>query len=159
MKTLLADPVKCTACRQCEIVCSVQKTGVSNPNRSPIRVIKREDRGLNIPVHCQHCIDAPCVKACPKEAIVRDNHMDRITINQALCVRCQMCVSACPFGAVDFDKEKKKIFKCNLCNGEPQCVAHCPEEAIQYIDIAKAVYPQKREAAFRLFGSKGIPMK
>jgi len=33
-----------------------------------------------------------------------------------------MCVTACPFGAMSFDSIGKKVIKCDLCDGDPQCV-------------------------------------
>jgi len=149
-KILVVDPEKCNGCRQCEIVCSVKHSGVSNPSRSPIQVIKRENEDFNIPVCCQHCVDAPCISVCPKEAITRDEELNRVLVNRGLCVSCQKCVSVCPFGAVEFDKIKRIIFKCDLCGGDPECVYFCESQAIEYVEDFKAQHQQKRQAAERL---------
>ena len=71
-KMLVMDPEKCTGCRLCEIVCSVKHTGVSNPARARIHVIKWDNEGFYMPMRCQQCKDAPCKAACPKDAIYLD---------------------------------------------------------------------------------------
>lgn len=149
-KIITVDPEKCTGCRQCEIVCSVKHRGVSNPSRSPIQVIKRANDGLHVPVTCQHCVDAPCMSACPKEAIEQDTVLNRVVINQGLCVTCQRCVSVCPFGAVEFDEVTRTIFKCDLCGGDPECVHFCEAGAITYTEDVQTQAQQKRQAAARL---------
>jgi Fe-S-cluster-containing dehydrogenase component len=43
-----------------------------------------------------------------------------------------MCILACPFGNIHFDKINMVSRKCNLCNGEPNCVSFCISGALQY---------------------------
>jgi Fe-S-cluster-containing hydrogenase component 2 len=33
---------------------------------------------------------------------------------------------------------EKRVMICDLCGGDPQCVAHCPERAIQYVSPEEA---------------------
>jgi len=53
------------------------------------------------------------------------------------------CVSACPFGAPQFDYEQHRASKCNMCytrlqnNLQPRCVESCPTEALQIIDFSQ----------------------
>lgn len=152
-KMLIVHPHKCTACRQCEVVCSVKQTGVSSPCLSPIKVLKRENQGLNIPVHCQQCQDAPCKQVCPQEAISYDEKLSRVWINQALCISCQMCIAACPFGALEFNPLKRLVFKCDLCAGKPLCVDFCEVQAITYREDYQINYEQKECAASRLLAA------
>jgi carbon-monoxide dehydrogenase iron sulfur subunit len=146
-KILIADPKKCTGCRSCEIVCSLGRTGVSNPARARIRVINWQNKGLFLPVSCQHCEDAPCRKACPQEAISRDAALDRVVTDYSKCVGCRTCVYACPFGAMKFDADRGRPFKCDLCGGEPLCVAICEDKALAYADPTAVPYPRAREMA------------
>jgi Fe-S-cluster-containing hydrogenase component 2 len=95
-KILTVDPEKCTGCRNCELVCSVRHNGVSNPSLARIQIVKWEDIGVYIPMSCQQCEDAPCMAVCPKDAIYRDEDLERIRINHELCIGCKMCVAACP---------------------------------------------------------------
>jgi len=59
--------------------------------------------------------------------------MKTVVIDGERCIGCGKCVGACPFGAMLFDKQKKKAFKCELCEGEPACASMCPTEAILFI--------------------------
>ena len=150
-KTLYIDHQKCTGCRLCELVCSVSHDGISNPARSRIRVMKWEAEGLFIPMSCQQCQDAPCMAVCPMKAISRDEEMGLVSIDYNACIGCRTCIGACPFGAMSFHLKEKQVFKCDLCDGEPQCVEWCPEEALDY--TTKDVLSQKarRTAVKKLF--------
>lgn len=149
-KFLIIDPEKCTGCRQCEIVCSVKHVGVSNPGRSSIYVIKRNNEDFYIPVHCQHCEDAPCIELCPREAISRDEKLNMVMVNKGLCIGCRKCIAVCPFGAVTFDTIKSEIVKCDLCGGDPECVHFCESGAIEYLEEYKIKLVQARQAASRM---------
>jgi len=146
-KILIADPKKCTGCRSCEIVCSLGRTGVSNPARARIRVINWQNKGLFLPVSCQHCEDAPCRKACPQEAISRDAVFERVVIDYSKCVGCRTCVYACPFGAMKFDADRGRPFKCDLCGGDPLCIDACDDNALAFSDPGSQHYPRIREMA------------
>ncbi len=146
-KVLIADPKKCTGCRLCEVACSVKHARVSNPARSRIRVMNWGNADRFLPVSCQHCEDAPCLKACPQEAISRDAGLGSVVIDYARCVGCRTCFYACPFGAMQFDGERGRPFKCNLCDGEPLCVEICADNALAFKDPAAIQYPRAREMA------------
>ena len=60
-----------------------------------------------------------------KEAISRDADRLRTVIDYNLCVGCRMCVYACPFGAMGFDADRGRPYKCDLCGGDPLCVKFC----------------------------------
>ena len=146
-KVLIADPEKCTGCRACEIACSVKHAHVSNPARSRIRVMNWKNANLFFPVSCQHCEDAPCLKACPREAISRDSGLASVVIDYTRCVGCRTCVYACPFGAMKFDGDRGRPYKCDLCGGTPLCVEICDDNALTFTDPAQVQYPRARERA------------
>jgi len=148
-KVLVIDQEKCTGCRQCELVCSVFHTGTSNPSRSRINVIKWENIGFYLPMTCQHCEEAPCIRVCPKNALYRDEKLDRVMVNDHLCIGCKMCMTVCPFGALGIDIKGKRVFKCDYCDGDPQCVSFCEAKALDYVDADKANLKRKREAALK----------
>ena len=146
-KILMINHEKCTGCRLCELVCSVYHDGVSNPTRSRINIIKWEAEGLYIPMSCQQCEDAPCMTICPVKAISRDQALDYVKIDYDVCIGCRSCVAVCPFGAMGFNVIDKKVFKCDLCEGDPQCVRFCDVKAVEYVDANQINILKKREAA------------
>jgi Fe-S-cluster-containing hydrogenase component 2 len=146
-KILMINHEKCTGCRLCEIVCSVFHEGVSNPSRSRINIIKWEAEGLYIPMSCQQCEDAPCMTICPVKAISRDQALDYVKIDYDVCIGCRSCMAVCPFGAMGFNVIDRKVFKCDLCEGDPQCVRFCDVKAVEYVDANQINILKKREAA------------
>jgi carbon-monoxide dehydrogenase iron sulfur subunit len=148
-KILVIKHEKCTGCRLCELVCSVSHEGVSNPSKSRINVIKWEAEGLYIPMSCQQCEDAPCMTICPVKAITRDPALDYVKIDYHVCIGCRSCVAVCPFGAMGFNVKDKKVFKCDLCEGDPQCVRFCDVKAIEYVEANRINILKKREAAYK----------
>ncbi|RLB00119.1 MAG: 4Fe-4S dicluster domain-containing protein [Deltaproteobacteria bacterium] len=150
-KMLIIDHEKCTGCRLCELVCSVYHSGVSNPTRSRIHIVKFYNQGIYIPMVCQQCKDAACMAVCPKDAIYRDAELGRVMINYDLCIGCKMCVAACPFGGMGVDKEGT-VIKCDLCDGDPQCVRFCDMKAVDYVEASTVNVRKKREAVEDLAG-------
>ena len=149
-KVLTIDHEKCTGCRLCELVCSVKHDGISNPVRSRIKVMKWEDEGLYVPISCQQCQDAPCMKGCPVNAIFQNDDLGRVEIDYDLCIGCRTCVAVCPFGAMNFNHIDRKVAKCDLCDGDPQCARFCEVKAIQFAASSDTSIVKKKEAAYRL---------
>jgi Fe-S-cluster-containing hydrogenase component 2 len=150
-KVLVIDHQKCTGCRLCELVCSVTHDGVSNPARSRIKVMKWEAEGHYIPMSCQQCEDAPCKNVCPVKAISQDEDYGYMKVDYDVCIGCRSCVAVCPFGAMNYNVIDKKVFKCDLCGGKPQCVRFCDEKAVDFVDAARVGVSRKRDAARRVF--------
>ena len=149
-KVLFVDHQKCTGCQLCELVCAVSHDGISNPARSRIRVVKWEAEGLYIPMTCQQCQDAPCLNVCPVKAISRNEESAKVTVDYDICIGCRSCVSVCPFGAMSFNPIDKRVFKCDHCDGDPQCVRFCEEKAVDFIDADKVTINKRRQAAGRV---------
>ena len=149
-KVLVVNHERCTGCRLCELVCAVKHDGFSNPTRSRIKVMKWETEGLYIPMSCQQCQDAPCMNVCPVKAISRDEDLARVMVDYDKCIGCRSCVAVCPFGAMNFNVIDRKVFKCDLCDGDPQCVRFCDVKAVEYKEPSDVSIVKKREAAHRI---------
>ena len=148
-KVLMINHEKCTGCRLCELVCAVRHDGASNPARSRVRVIKWESEGVYVPMACQQCQDAPCVHGCPSGALHRNEEMNRVEIDYDVCIGCRTCVSVCPFGGMTFNPIDRKVIKCDLCDGEPQCVRFCEVKAIEFVAPDDVGVIKKRDAALK----------
>ena len=149
-KVLCIDYQKCTGCRTCEQVCSVKHDGVLNPMRSRIKVMKWETEGLYVPMSCNQCQDAPCMNVCPVKAISRNDDMGLVSVDYDVCIGCRSCVAVCPFGAMNFNVIDRQVFKCDLCDGDPQCVRFCDIKAVDYIEADEVALDKKRHAAERI---------
>ena len=134
-KSLMADFNKCTGCRTCELACSQFHEGKSSPALSRTRVIKFDALGENHPTICSHCSKPLCMSACKVGAMSIDNQTGAVIVNEPLCTGCRACLAICPESQVGFHPEKKVAFKCDLCNGDPQCAKFCPTGAISFGDI------------------------
>lgn len=135
---------KCTACRLCEFACSTHHFGEVNPSRARIKVNIVSKDFFYYPVVCRQCGKAPCVDACPGEALLRNAETGAIELDREACIGCRMCVKACPFGAMGFDKTEKLADKCDLCAGDPQCVQHCFYGALEFKDSDRTIADQGR---------------
>ena len=99
----------------------------------------------SIPMQCYHCDNAPCVSVCPTDSLVKTDG-DFVTVRDNLCIGCQYCLSACPFGAPQFpeaDDGAAQLFgtggtmdKCTMCEERqdvgkgPACAEECSTDAI-----------------------------
>jgi Fe-S-cluster-containing hydrogenase component 2 len=129
---LRIEPEKCTGCKQCELACSWVQTGTFQPSRSLIRVHVFDEQASYAPYACVQCDEAWCMHACPVNAIDVDEATGaKIVIDEA-CVGCKLCVIACPFGTIFFDKPAETAAKCDLCAGDPACAHACPTGAIAF---------------------------
>ena len=131
-KFVSADPDKCVGCCVCEYACSYEKEKTFNPLKSRIRVV-RLDTVVNLSVTCRLCEDAPCVTACPRDALTRSEETGIIMVDEDKCNGCGWCIEACDFGAIMLHPERKVVFLCDLCDGDPKCIEWCPEEALDLV--------------------------
>jgi anaerobic carbon-monoxide dehydrogenase iron sulfur subunit len=130
-KLVNCDASKCTGCRICEYACSMKKEKTYNPTKSRIRAI-RLNPFVNLAVSCRLCEDAPCVVACPRDALEQDEETGVIKVDEEKCNGCGWCIEACDYGALELHPETKQVFVCDLCDGEPECVKWCPEGALEF---------------------------
>lgn len=133
MKKLFIDLEKCYKCSKCVAECSY----IEHPNnRGPVRLLELCSNYLI----CRRCEDAPCAKACPQEALEKqeNNILKRYLMR---CTSCKTCTVSCPFGCNYDDIVPCKTSGCDYCEGrlsdkeKPVCVTTCPEKAFDYIDI------------------------
>jgi len=91
-------------------------------------------------VVCRKCEKAPCVNACPKEALEKqkDGIVKRYNLR---CIGCESCTLACPFGTIYPEVVEYISGSCDYClksikDGQPLCVASASDkEVLQYIEV------------------------
>ncbi|MFW9910509.1 MAG: 4Fe-4S dicluster domain-containing protein [Candidatus Thorarchaeota archaeon] len=124
-KFVIGDPEVCTGCMICSSTCSMYYFKVISPHRSRVRV-QRVEPGLDFPLFCKNCEDAPCIQACPNDALSRTSK-GIIIVNNGKCTTQGECVRACPYNAITINPDTGKAIKCIQCG---QCVKRCPVNAI-----------------------------
>jgi carbon-monoxide dehydrogenase iron sulfur subunit len=144
MKKVLVKEQVCMGCHLCEVYCLLKhartkdlvKAYKKESPRALSRVRVDESGIVSLSVRCQHCADAPCLRACLTGAMSRDATTLLVTVDEERCIGCGTCALVCPLGVPRLDKEQKKMVKCDLCQDEnvPACVAGCPNEALVYVE-------------------------
>lgn len=140
----LVDTRRCFGCHGCEVSCKAEN---DVPLGHFIRQTFYRDVGeypkvsrMFLPMACQHCEDAPCIKACPCGALGKEAG-GTVAVDYEVCCGHGACVDACPYGAIYLDPVAKQAVKCHNCyhrteNGmEPACVPTCPSEALYFGDL------------------------
>jgi len=150
MKKLLLDLDVCIGCTSHGAACNRV-----NHNTMTFRAAELDSIGP-LPVICRHCEDPACVKACPRDAM-RKEEDGTVRRSANLCTGCQSCVLACPFGvlaAPDAPDDSRMLAgfamsKCHLCfdrvaEGKmPACVATCPTGALRFEEVEDVVEDKK----------------
>ena len=128
---IVFDPTKCTGCNTCEMICSSRNGSPVSPASASIKVIRDEEMGKVFAIFCQHCREPLCVEVCPTRAIEKGED-GIVRIDERFCVQCGLCTMACPEAAPLLSSNNDKVQKCDLCEGDPECVKHCPEQALTF---------------------------
>lgn len=149
-KFVSVDPSKCTGCGICEYTCSQEKGETAwNPLRSRIRIIRMKPL-FNFALSCRACDDAKCVTACPEKALSQEEETGIIMVSDKKCKGCDWCVQACPHGGISIHSDTGLAVACDLCNGEPQCVEFCPEEALELVSTDEETEKRFSDAVEKL---------
>jgi carbon-monoxide dehydrogenase iron sulfur subunit len=124
---------RCTGCQLCQLACSAAKNANFGVSRSRLQVLRQ--KGLKkIIIICHQCKRCKCIEACNYNAFRKDEETGGVFIDKNECQACLACIDACPFKAVRIDHEEKIPMVCDLCGGDPPCVAICYAGALQTID-------------------------
>lgn len=107
------------------------------------------------PVTCYHCDRPACVLACPTGAMQKRE--DGIVFSDMeLCIGCQTCAVACPYGIPQLNPGTGKIAKCDGCMDRvdeglwPVCALVCPTEALMFGPPTRVVQQVRAQEAVRV---------
>jgi Fe-S-cluster-containing dehydrogenase component len=147
---------RCTGCYNCFVSCKDEFAGnnylplsAAQPDAGPgwIRV-EEVEHGTGakvkvdyVPIACQQCADAPCIKPEFGDAVYR--RADGIVIIDPVKARGKKeIVDSCPYGAIQWNEALGLAQKCTMCahmidNGEKttRCVEACPTQALVFGDL------------------------
>lgn len=113
---MVIDLQKCVGCGACALACKTENNTQEAADGQTFNwadfIYKEEGTFPNVkyaalPVLCNHCSDAPCVKACPVKPKAMFKTPDGITLhNDERCIGCRRCQKACPYSVQDVKKQK-----------------------------------------------------
>jgi Fe-S-cluster-containing dehydrogenase component len=153
---LIVDVAKCTNCQNCVLATRDEHVGnahagydVPMPSSGTEWItIERRTRGNDsmvdvsyIPRTCNHCDDAPCVRAAGDGAIYK--RADGLVIIDPVKSRGRRdLVESCPYGMISWNQEaevpQKWSFDAHLLDagwGQPRCAQACPTGAMQSLRL------------------------
>ena len=156
MKALVIDITKCCNCFACQIACKDEHCGNDwSPYAKPQPEtgqfwMKVEEiisgnipqvRVEYIPQPCMHCKDALCMNACPVEGAIFRRDDGLVIIDPEKCTGCRLCVDACLYNSIYFNRNLNIAQKCTGCAHlldrgwpikEPRCVDYCAHEVFSF---------------------------
>ena len=167
------DQQLCVKCHACEIACKSWNE-IEEVGPRWREVVKIESgtfpnvSAMNVSMACMHCGDAPCMKACPVNAISKSGESGVVEVNPNTCIGCGFCVWACPFNAPQLTTAAGKMQKCTFCQtpGKERpldmpraCEEVCPTSAIQSGPLAELAKANREKVAAKLSGAgaQGLP--
>lgn len=152
---IVTDLNRCVGCLACNVACKAMN-GVQPGSfwSKTLRVGPNPKQGGSgqfpdvemyfLTMQCQHCANPECVSICPTGAssIAEDG---TVQIDRELCIGCEACIQACPYGVRYLNDEVGVVEKCTMCeqllerNELPACVAQCGGMARFFGDLDEGI--------------------
>ena len=125
---MVIDLQRCVGCGSCAFACKAENNTRTRGDGQSFNwadfVMKTEGTFPNVthwvmPVLCNHCSDAPCVKVCPTEPKAMFKTPEGITMHDTTqCIGCRRCQRACPYsnrelGAESLDGQTYSVISFN----------------------------------------------
>ncbi|HUI61393.1 MAG TPA: 4Fe-4S dicluster domain-containing protein [Steroidobacteraceae bacterium] len=151
---LIVDVARCTNCNNCTLATKDELIGNEFPGYSAphaahgpgVMRLRRHVRGATpmvdvtyVPTMCNHCDNAPCIKAAGDGAI-RKREDGIVIIDPVKAKGRKDLVEACPYGAIVWNEEQQLpqnwFFDAHLLDAgapAPRCVGVCPTDVFQAV--------------------------
>ncbi|ROZ75045.1 4Fe-4S dicluster domain-containing protein [Ramlibacter sp. WS9] len=164
---LIIDVAECHNCGNCVVAAKDELVGNDFPGYSAPHApqgrgvihIERTVRGVTpmvdaayVPTMCNHCDDAPCVKA-GSDGSVRKRDDGIVIIDPIMARGRRDLVDACPYGAIVWNAQEQLpqnwFFDAHLLDtgaAAPRCMAVCPTQAIEAAKLSDAHMAQRVQA-------------
>ncbi|MHC4663523.1 MAG: 4Fe-4S binding protein [Planctomycetota bacterium] len=127
VRLAVADAEKCVGCQSCMFACARrEKVAGLGKSRIGVRSTGGMEHGFTVIV-CRACDDPPCAKACPNDALELRKG-GGVKLDEAKCLGCGTCRSACILGAVFREEDELKPMICIHCG---YCVKFCPHGVLE----------------------------
>ncbi len=120
---MVIDLHKCVGCGACALACKTENNTALRRNGQTRNWAdyQHETRGkfpkttyMTRPVLCNHCSNAPCVKACPVTPKAMYKTRDGITMtNNERCIGCRACQDACPYSKMEVKGGETSVISFN----------------------------------------------
>ena len=117
----------CVGCRRCVEACHVENNHDRRTRGSYIRVFEMDQGSMDLahgsvdydhpvpadghfymPVQCQQCENAPCVRACPTQATWQERD-GIVVVDYNWCIGCRYCQAACPYHARRYNWRRPEV--------------------------------------------------
>lgn len=120
---MVIDLKKCVGCGACALACKTENnTALRNFGQAHNWAdFQHETSGkfpktkyMTRPVLCNHCSNAPCIKACPVTPKAMYKTEDGITMtNNERCIGCRACQEACPYSKMELKGTETSVISFN----------------------------------------------
>lgn len=154
MPHVMISSKKCTGCHMCELACSAYHEGAYRPSVARLFSEVNPTTGATKGHTCLQTGCAKCQQACPNDAIltkeitvtVRGEFAGKakvgdtvkgyvLVVDEEACTNCGECYDVCPTGVIHEHPDREVAFKCDLCDGQPQCISFCQNPHVLAVDL------------------------
>jgi Fe-S-cluster-containing dehydrogenase component len=130
---MVIDLHRCAGCSACIIGCK-NENNLSEGVEWSSKISRTVGTFPNVryeytPTLCNHCANAPCVAACPTDAMYKTE--TGITMfDPDKCIGCRYCMAACPYGVIYFNEKEPHPF----WQGEAATIPEATSSPIELVE-------------------------
>jgi anaerobic carbon-monoxide dehydrogenase iron sulfur subunit len=154
MPHVMISNKKCTGCHMCELGCSAFHEAGFRPSVARLYADVNPTTAVIKGHTCLQTACAKCQEACPADAIVtkqitvkpsgefasKEKLGESVTgyvlvVDEEKCTNCGDCYEACPYDVIHEHPDRMVAFKCDLCDGDPQCITFCQNKYVYAVDL------------------------